>query len=285
MLYLLFLQQAIASTTHVVTKYLVSDIAPPTLLLLRAFIASLFFLSLIPLGKVKPKKVDKKDLLQILLLGLLNIPLNQFLFFISLKHTSAPNIALAYALTPAFVLLISIFFLKEKATLLKIIGVIIAFAGTTMILFEKGFDFSSDNFLGINLGLLASFSWALYTILGKKFVNKYGAVYTNLLAMVSGFIFFIPVFFAVKAPYNYNDFTLTQWSLAIYLGVVTSGIAYILWYYALKKIEASKVAVFNNLQPVLTTILAIIFLGQTLTPLFVIGGLITLFGVYITQKG
>jgi len=285
MFFILFIQQLIASTTHVVSKSIIGQIQPPTLLLIRAFIASLFFLSLIPVRKIKLIKIEKKDWFYIFLLGVLNVPLNQFLFFTSLKYTSAPNVALAYALSPAFVLIISFFFLNEKATLLKILGIGIAFAGTTFILFERGFDFSSQNFWGINLAIAASVYWAIYTILGKKFVNKYGAIYTNLLAMVIGFLLFIPIFFIVKAPYNYLEFSGIQWLQIMYLGIFTSGIAYILWYYALKKIDAAKVSVFNNIQPVLTTILAIIFLNQNLSMPFVLGGLMTIAGVIITQKG
>ncbi len=285
MLIILFIQQLIASTTHVVSKSIIGEIQPPTLLLIRAFIASLFFLALVPIRKIALKKIDKKDIFPIFMLGVLNVPLNQFLFFTSLKYTSAPNVALAYAMSPAFVLIISFFFLKERATFLKILGIAVAFAGTSFVLFERGFDFSSNNFLGINLALGASASWALYTILGKRFVNKYGAIYTNLIAMVIGFILFIPIFFYVKAPYNYLDFTGVQWIQILYLGIFTSGIAYILWYYALKKIDAGKVAVFNNIQPVLTTILAIIFLHQNLTLPFILGGLMTIAGVIITQKG
>lgn len=285
MFLILFLQQLIASTTHVVGKNIIHSIQPPTLLMMRAFIACLFFLTLIPVRKMKLPKIDKKDKWQIVLLGLLNVPMNQFLFFTSLKYTSAPNVALAYALSPAFVLLISVFFLKEKASWMKSLGIGIAFLGTTLILFEKGFDFSSDNFLGINLAILASISWAFYTMLGKKFVNKYGAIYTNLLAMVIGFFMFIPIFFYVKAPYNYFDFNIYQWLQILYLGIFTSGIAYILWYYALKKIDASKVSVFNNIQPVLTTILAILFLNQQISVPFVFGGLLTITGVIVTQRG
>jgi len=53
---------------------------------------------------------------------------------------------------------------------------------------------------------------------------------------------------------------------------------------ALKRIEASKVSVFNNLQPILTTILAVIFLDQQITILFVIAGTAVIFGVYLTQS-
>ena len=68
-----------------------------------------------------------------------------------------------------------------------------------------------------------------------------------------------------------------------YLALGTSIAGYVLWYFALSKIEASKVAVFTNGQPVTTAILAYIFLGQGISLTFALGALVTIGGVVITQ--
>ena len=69
------------------------------------------------------------------------------------------------------------------------------------------------------------------------------------------------------------------------IGAITSGVGYTLWYYALQKIEASKVSVFNNIQPVLTTILAFFILDNVINANFVIAGVLIIAGVIITQRG
>ena len=282
---LIILQQIISSTTHIVAKSVLFDVPAPLLLLIRASIASLTFLVFIAIRKIKLFKVEKKDIPLFCILAILNIPVNQYLFFLSLKHTSPPNVALAYALSPAFVLIIGGIFLKEIVTKIKLTGIVIALLGVLFILFEKGIDLKSDNFLGNILALLAALAWALYTIIGKKFVNKYGAVYTTAIAMFFGLIFYLPVFLLSDHNFAISLITKIDWIQIIYLGVVTSGIAYVLWYMALKKLDAAKVSVFNNLQPILTTIMAIIFFNHQLTIPFVLGGLFTLLGVFITQKG
>lgn len=280
----LILQQFIASTTHIISKSALMTIPAPFLLLLRAFIASMFYIIFLKIRGTKLLKIELKDLPLFILLGILNVPINQFLFFNSLKYTSPPNVALAYALTPAFVMVIAFFLLKERISFANTIGIFIAIFGTVLVLFEKGIILQSEAFYGNILALLASLAWAFYTIIGKKFVNKYGAVYTTAVAMLFGLIIFLPVFFISGGEFIFSLLSSYDWMQIIYLGIVTSGIAYILWYLALKKLESSKVAVFNNLQPILTTIMSIIVFGTQLTLLFVLGGLLTIFGVILSQK-
>jgi RarD protein len=285
MYWILILQQLIASTTHIVAKSVVLNLSPTLILLLRASIASFTYVSTLILRKSKLLRLEKRDVIPFLILGVINIPMNQFLFFKSLEFTSPANVALAYALTPAFVIVIAMIFLKEKATKLKLMGIIIAFAGTIFVLFEKGIDFKSDNFLGNGLALLASLSWAVYTVLGKKYVLKYGAIYTSAVTMVFGLLLYLPVFAFYGDITEISKVTTVDFLKIFYLGVITSGVGYALWYYSLKKLEASKVSVFNNLQPVLTTLMAVFFFDQLITIPFVLGGVLTITGVVLTQKG
>lgn len=285
MYFLLLLQQLIASGTHIIGKTLTQSVEPAVVLFFRALVVSggysIFFLFF----KKFVKKIEKKDIWIFLIMGLLNIPLNQFLFLNALERTSAPNVALEYALTPAFVLIIARLFLKERLSKMKTIGVSIAIGGTIIILSEKGFDFSSDSFLGDIIGLCASFSWALYTIVGRKLSQKYGGVYSTGMAMFFGTILYLPIFYFLDDKIILEDINTINWLQIFYLGLMTAGVGYAIWYYALQKLEAGKVAVFNNIQPVFTTILAIIFLSHAPTIEFAIGGVLIISGVILTQKG
>lgn len=199
--------------------------------------------------------------------------------------TQAPNVAFAYSLVPAFVLIISISFFKEKTTKLKIVGIGIAVIGTILLLLNKGFDLNSVSSNGDILALLASFSWALYTLIGKQLVLKYGAIFTTGIAMIFGLILYLPIFYLHPVEYFFADISAKNWWQIFYIGAITSGVGYTLWYYALQKLEASKVAVFNNIQPVLTTILAYFVLDNVINANFVVAGLLIITGVVITQRG
>ena len=282
---LIILQQLIASTTHIVAKDITGVIEPKLILLIRSSIAALMFILWILFKEGKFFKIEKKDWLQFIILGALNVPVNQLLFFLGIHLTTAPNVALAYALSPAFVALTVFIMTKQNISKLKILGLTTAFLGTLLVLFEKGFSLDSKYFSGNILAILASIAWALYTVMGQKFSIKYGAIYTIGWTMILGFILYLPIFFIFGSLDGISSITSLQMSEIAYLGIFTSGIAYILWYYALKKIDAGKVAVFSNLQPVLTTLMAIFIFGFNITMFFIVGGVLIIFGVILTQKG
>jgi drug/metabolite transporter (DMT)-like permease len=285
MIWALLIQQFLASTTHIVAKNLTSEMQPAAILFFRAEIASIVFASIVALRRGSIKRIAKKDILTLFILGIINIPINQFLFFTAISLTTAPNVALAYALSPVFVFGIAAIFFKEKVSPLKIVGIITAISGTIMILSERGIGFHSQYFVGNILALTASISWAFYTVLGKNFTMKYGAIYSNSLTSIIGFFVFIPIFFILPESKSMVEPSVINWFQVFYLAIISSVVSYILWYWALKRADASKVSVFNNIQPILTTVLAVLFFGQELTLIFIIGGLITLAGVLLTQKG
>ncbi|MCX7908678.1 MAG: DMT family transporter [Ignavibacteria bacterium] len=284
MIYLILIfQQFIASTTHIFSKNLTFDLPPTLILLFRSLFAASLFLCILLFRKQNPFLLERKELHKWLILGLLNVPLNQLLFYLSIKSTTAPNVALAYALSPIFILIISVVGLREKVNYLKVLGIVIGFLGITIILVEKGVSLKSEYFLGNLLALLASISWAFYSTYGKPMINKYGSTYSTAIAMIMGFLMYLPISLAIGDLNNVQMIKPIHWLQILYLSVMTSGVAYLLWYYALKRLPASSVGVFNNLQPVFTTILSIIFFEQTLTELYVIGGVFVLVGVTLAQ--
>jgi RarD protein len=287
--FILLFQQLIASSTHLVAKSATNAVHPALVVFLRGGFAALAY-GLWWLYKRKDlPKFERTDFKKLLILGLINIPINQLLFIWGVRYTTAPNASLAYALTPAFVLLTALAFTKERTTRLKVIGIVVAFVGITLVLFERGVDFSSDYFLGNVMVLGASLSWAWFTLLGRDFAKKYGAIYSTALAMFMGWALYIPFFAGLhifaNVPIEIGNLTEINWLQLFYLGVITSGVGYALWNYALTKTDASKVAVFNNMQPILTTILSIFIYSQEPSPIFIIGGLIAIVGVILTQRG
>ncbi|MBE2189430.1 MAG: EamA family transporter [Desulfobulbaceae bacterium] len=284
--FLILLQQVIASSTHIVAKGLTFGVVPSVVLFYRAAISCLVYIVWMSFKRKEIRKIDRKDIKYIIMLGIINIPLNQFLFLNAISMTTAPNVSLAYALTPAFVFVIAVVFLGERMNMLKTTGIVLAIIGAVILLSEKGFNFTSEGFKGDLLALSASFAWALYTILGKKITRKYGAIYATTLSMVTGFIFYVPIFFLLPGENNLTA-DLTEMNLLgfLYLGAVTSGIGYAIWYYALTKIDASKLAVFNNLQPVLTAAMAFFIFDTPITLYFISGAVTVITGVVLTQKG
>ncbi|HRP02297.1 MAG TPA: EamA family transporter [Candidatus Kapabacteria bacterium] len=283
---LLVLQQLIASLSHIIAKDITKDVSPNLVLLLRASIAAFVYTIWIVYSKKYKIKIDKKDYYKLIILGIINIPINQFLFFIAISKTTAPNVSLAYALTPIFVFIIAFFYLGEKLSTKRILGIIIAVLGTIVLLSEKGLKFNTDGLIGDTLALVASLSWAFYTIIGKQLIQKYNPIYITGLTMIIGLITYLPFL-----PFSNIDYSLIihldtlDYLQLLYLGTFTSAIGYAIWYYALTKIDASKLSVFNNLQPALTATLSFFIFGTPITLLFVVGAAMILLGVYVTQRG
>ncbi|MBI5475671.1 MAG: EamA family transporter [Ignavibacteriales bacterium] len=280
--FVLIFQQLIASGTHIIAKVVVKDIDPVSLTMLRSGIAAIGLLILMRIRSVK-MKFEKRDLKKILLLSALAIPVNQFLFLYAIKYTTPSNAALLYGTTPAMVLVLSIILGREKIKLKRIAGVALAFIGVLIVIFERGLDFGSDYTMGNIIICIAVIAWALYTVQGKEMIIKYGAFKTSSATMVIGTLIFLPVGAWDTINFQYSSLTFYHWLGLLYLAFMTSIFAYVLWYYALSRIEAPRVTIFMNLQPVLTTLLSVIILGQSITTAFLIGGAVALTGVVIAQ--
>jgi drug/metabolite transporter (DMT)-like permease len=279
----LVLQMCVASGTHLVAKAVANDIEPFALTMLRNCIASAGFLALFFL-RVKKIRIERADMRKIFFLGFLAIWLNQFIFLFGIRYTTAANAALLYASTPIFVMLISYFMKKERLTGKKIAGVSIAFTGIVVVIFERGIDLGLQYAFGNLVVLVSVTAYALYTILGRSLILKYGSLRVTILSMLAGVVLFLPAGTVSLTLFDFSSLTRMQIYGLMYLGFGTSIVSYILWYYALARIEATKVAIFTNGQPILTAVLAVMFFQQVITWPFVIGGAITISGVFLTQR-
>lgn len=281
--FILLIQTLIASGTHIVAKVVVEDVDSVTLTFLRSMIAASGLLILF-LIREKRIRIERGDRLKMLLLGVLVIPLNQFAFLIAIGLTTPSNAALFYATTPVFVMILSALMLNERALLFAKIGVVIGFIGIAIVIFERGVDFASDYTYGNLLMVVAVTSWAIYTVQGRPLVLKYGSFHVSSLSMIIGALMFMPIGIIPAIQFDYSSIGMAHIYGLLYLGIGTSIIAYFLWYYALGRIESTKVAVFTYLQPVVTTILAVFILGQIITLQFVTGACIALIGVVLVQS-
>lgn len=279
----MIIQQLIASGTHLIAKTVTQEVDPFTLTFLRGIVSG-GALSLLFYLREKKVRIEKKDYPVVIWLSILAIPINQFFYLYGMKFTLAANGALLYATTPAFMLVFSRILLGEPLSIQKIIGVATAFAGVSFVIFEHGVDFSSDYFFGNVMILIAVIAWTLYAVLGKRLITKYGSFHVSSLTIITGALLFVPPGAASLTWFEMNSISFNNWLGILYLALGSSVVGYVLWYYAIGKFDTTKVAVFANAQPILTTVLAVVFLHQPVSTTFMFGGIITIAGVLITQK-
>jgi len=139
---LLVIQQLIAGGTHIVAKAVVGEIDAATLTFLRTVIAAagLWAMARIRSG---PLNIERRDWGAMVFLGFVGVALNQFLYLYGMKFSTAANGALLYAATPVFVLVLSRFVQQEKMKPVKTFGILLAFVGISIVIFERGVDLSS----------------------------------------------------------------------------------------------------------------------------------------------
>jgi drug/metabolite transporter (DMT)-like permease len=123
----------------------------------------------------------------------------------------------------------------------------------------------------------------MYLTFGKSMIAKYGALRVSAFAFIWGTVFNIPFFL-----YDVNNLTLDNLTINGIIGfpflVLVSYLGYFVWYYALKSNEVSRLTTINNIAPVLTILISIFFLGEVISVYFIIGGIITLIGVFLMHR-
>jgi len=280
----LLLQSFLAAGTHIVAKVVVRSMDASTLTLIRSLIAMPVMVGLL-LSRNTLRRVERRDYLLILFLSALAIPVNQFLYLYGIRFTIASNAALLYAMTPIIVLVFSRLLLGERLTGRKILGVALGFVGVVVVIFERGVSASVEHVYGNVLVLIAVLAWSLYTVYGRRLIRAYGSIEATAMILVGGTILFLPFGIIPMSEFPFSTLTTASWMQILYLALVTSVLSYLLWYYALGRVEAGKVALFTNLQPILTTALAVVLLGQDVTVPFILGGCIAITGVIVAQFG
>ncbi len=282
----LSIQQLIGSTTYIVAQNASEHVEPGLLLLLRAVGASLVFLTILFATERRWNifhRIAREDMGRMVVLGLLNVPMNQLLFLHGIKYTTPANSALLYAMTPAMVFLFTSLIHSERPSFKKGFGIAVAFVGVGIIMFERGAELRSEHTAGNILIFIAVMAWSLFTMLGRPLVLKYGAVYVTALNMIIGAIIYIPIGLLTSDISAISVISTVSWYEVAYLALISSVLNYVLWYLALSKLEATRVAVFQNLQPIMTTVMAIYLGSAVITGQFLGGGLLALAGVLIVE--
>lgn len=226
-------------------------------------------------------RIDKEDWPRFILLGLLVIPGNQLLFMIGMEFTPAGHAALLYGTTPVWVLLITFLAGYEKLRLWKVGGILLAVMGVIIVLGGKSLHFASEYIRGDLLVLAAVLTWALYTSFSKGMIQKYGPLQATFISIATGTIIFMPFGIMKVFSTGFSALSASDIGIIAYLGFLSSPLAYFIWFWLIKYLRPSQVAVVSCIQTPVTSIFAFIFIGEVLGDTFAWGAIITLIGVAI----
>ncbi|MBC8042850.1 MAG: DMT family transporter [Rhizobacter sp.] len=218
-------------------------------------------------------------------LAVLGVTLNQFLFLCGMKFTTPANSALIYAITPLFVLIIAVFILRsERLTLQKGIGIAVALAGVSVVLFARGNKFDAELMLGNILILGAVCCWASYISLGKKVIGKFDTIQATALLMMLGAVIYAPVGLWRLFTSPWHAVSVSAWIGFWYITLLSSAASYLLLTFAMSRLESSQVSVFMNAQPVVAAAFSAAVYGEVLSLNLILGGLVAITGIYVMTR-
>jgi drug/metabolite transporter (DMT)-like permease len=274
-------------------KYTTSDLQPLTASLLRYLFALLFLLcvyALLIYRRKNPPAVSAGgfDLLLLALAGLLGIVAYHAFFFAALRYTAATNTAIINALNPIVTAFLATWLIRERLPFANYLGLVIAVAGVVILLI-KG-DPANLLALRFNFGdvlmLLAVVSWTLYTLVVKTLSARYSGFVITLYATLFGVLILLaPALIFEDAPRQLMQMSARSlWSL-LYMGIAASGIGYLLYNLSIAGIGPTRTAalVYSGV-PVFVALLALLLLGETLTPVLLISVVLILLGLNLVVR-
>lgn len=272
--------------SFVATKAALRQIHPVTLIAMR-FAMGVVILFAVVWRKRIFRWVGWRDLGLLAILGAISIAIHQGLQANGLLFTSATSMAWLVALTPVFTAILAWLFLSESFGALKIIGLVIAFVGAIAVV-TKG-EFNADTVhlpstTGDLLALASSLNWAIFSIASKPLLKRLPPTLMMAYVMFLGWLLVLPFFAASQGWNDVSQLTTSGWVAVAFLGLLCSGVAYIFWYDALAQIDASQVASFIYLEPLVTVAVAAVVIGEVFTLPSFLGGMTILLGVYLVNR-
>jgi drug/metabolite transporter (DMT)-like permease len=230
-------------------------------------------------------KVDREDFWPLVGIALVGNVLYQLFFIIGVDYTYSANAAVILGTIPVWVALLSHLFTDEKLTRYKSIGIGLAFTGIVLIVTgsKAGISIASKTFLGDVIILCAAISWGIYTILAKRFLKKYPSTqFTGVMSIV-GMVFLLIIGLPNLLHVNWSGISLKGWGGIFYSGLLSIGLAYLIWNNSVSKIGAVRTAAYQNLVPVLGLVFGIVLLQEALTIQQYSGSALVIVGIIFSR--
>ncbi|AUI71181.1 DMT family transporter [Companilactobacillus alimentarius] len=258
----------------VVVKSVVKEIPPIQLVWLRYLIGSIALLIIALVAKIK-WHWDRKNLLLIFMVGLIGDTISIVAQESGTMFSSAQLGSVITTTTPAFMIIFSWPLLKIKPTKNKWISLIFAILGVVSII---GLRFSGKNLLlGVIFLFIAGLTWALMSVLIELIDEKYSIIQVTFLATLVAIVCLTPIIFIQRNTLvNISWGSLHIWLSLLYLGIVSTAIAFFLWNKGLVLFHSPTSGLFFLFQPIVGTLLGWLFLNESIKSGFFIGlGLIS----------
>ena len=262
-------------------KIATDSFGPVTIAFLRVFLASIPLIILCNIKKIKIE-VFSKDWYWFALIGFVNLVIPFFFISYGIKAVQSNLAAILMSSTPLTSTILGHYFTKnEKFNLIKTIGVLIGFSGI-VYLFSDNILINENNFYSALLILLGATGYVVGGVLTLKISNKRNENVTTSICIWASIIL-LPLTMIFEQPWNSTPNTLSIISV-VYLGLVSTGLAWLLRFSILKKNGLIFQSQVSFLIPIFGIILGYIFLKELITPKIIVSVVLVLIGIYLAKK-
>lgn len=272
------------STNYIVAKIALDHVDVPTFLAFRFEIAGAVMLAIF-FARKRRTPLQRRHFWLFVWLAILGVVINQGLFITGLNYSIPSHSAIIVAFDPILILVLARAMGLESFSPGKFIGMGLAVVGIVLLEFEQKAPAHSHYLMGDLITLASAVGFCLYAVLAKRITSKYDAVALNTFNCVGGAIVFLPVAIHQAVGLRSRHIAWQGWMGVFYTALVSSVAAYLLFYWALRHMDASRVAVINYIQPILVIVLASVFLAETPSQHLLAGTALVLAGVYLAERG
>ncbi|HCZ8909565.1 TPA: DMT family transporter [Staphylococcus aureus] len=259
-------------------KIALNDFSAESLSAFRLILATIILLPFVIIKKLPTPEL--RDIPVIFILGFCGFVIYHTDLNFGETLISAGISGILVSTTPIFSSALAYIFLKEHFSKWNWLSSLVAFIGISIISISKD-DYTTINVLGVFIILLASFSESLYFTFQKKYIEKYGFIAFTLYTIMASSPFML-----IFIPEIINDIhgaTFTSIVSVLYLAIFPTIIPYVLLAYIVKSVGVSDATMSLYLTPIVSLLLSYLLLDELPTTLAIIGGLITLLGVSLSN--
>ena len=269
-------------TNFVAVKHVV-EIVPPILFAALRFTSAGLLLWLL-LRLVEPEsRLERKDFLPVLGLGVVGITLTQSVFTVGVSMTTAANTALIYSTAPVWGMLLGFVLALERPRLSGVAGVALCLVGVSLIVYG-GLSFSGTSLAGDALILAAAVFWGSYTVLSLFLLRRYSPLALATYAILLGGLAAFPLSAFDFGRLDVAALDGSVWFAAAYSCLLSSAFGFAAWQTGVSRIGANRVLVYQYFVALIGVIAGILILGEGFGLQQMIGAAVILAGVYLARR-
>ncbi|WP_312501926.1 DMT family transporter [Lacrimispora sp.] len=275
----------IAGSAVVVSKIMVGSLPMFLATELGIIVGMMCLIPLVFFIKKEAIQTDLKTNAILLLQALFGVFFYRIFTFWGLQYTTAANSGLITSSSPVIVALLAFFFLKERLSRQRILGIFFVVIGLFIINLYPFFNGETDGSTSIKgnvLILLAVFCEALFSIMSKVACKPVSALYRTAIITFYAFLLLLPFSIYDGLYYDWTRINSSSIFCVFYYGVFVSFLSYVLWFKGIERVQASSSAVFTSIVPVSSIILSALILNDSILFVHIIGLICIISGIFVS---